>query len=191
MNSSSFVNSTILTNELSTKLTSLLTANRSSDLSPIKLIFQASVDGFSAATFHSKCDGVLGTLFVAKSPNGNIFGGYTEAAWSGFGSYKNDPNAFMFSLLNNYNMTAKMPTTNPSTAIYASWEYGPVFGSGWDVYFDYQLNFYSYGLGYSYQLPSYLTMYGKAETFFGGSYSFLPYDMEVYSILIDRECIFC
>ena len=32
LNSSSFVNSTILTNELSTKLITLLTANRSSDL---------------------------------------------------------------------------------------------------------------------------------------------------------------
>lgn len=190
MNSTSFVNSTILTNELSTKLTSLLTANRSSDLSSIKLIFQASVDGFSAATFHSKCDGVLGTLFVAKSPNGNIFGGYTEADWSGYYQFKNDPNAFLFSLINNYNTPVKMPTSNPSMAINGYSQYGPSFGSGNEANFDYQLNFYSYGFGYSYQLPSFLTLYGTAETFLGGSNTFLPLEIEVYSLLIDRKLFY-
>jgi len=101
------VNSTILTNEQSQQLINLITANKgvTSIQSPISLIFQASVDGFNSTIFHAKCDGVLGTLVVAKSPfNNNIFGGYTEADWSGYYQYKNDPNAFLFSLVNSYNI---------------------------------------------------------------------------------------
>ena len=193
LNSTIFVNSTILTDEQSIKLVDLITMNKglTSITSPINLIFQASVDGFNSTSFHAKCDGVLGTLFVAKSPfNNNIFGGYTEADWSGYYQYKSDPNAFLFSLTNSYNTSVKMPVRNSQNAIFTNPQYGPTFGQGYDAYFDSNLNFFSYSLGYSYQLPSFLTLYNqKAQSFLAGSYNIQPFDVEVYSILIDRKFI--
>ena len=194
LNSTIFVNSTILTNEQSIELVNLITMNKglTSITSPIKLIFQARVNGFNSTSFHANCDGVLGTLFVAKSSfNNNIFGGYTEADWSGLYQYKNDPYAFLFSLTNIYNTSVKMPVTNSQNAIYTFSEYGPTFGNGYDAYFDSSLNFFSYHLGYSYQLPSFLTMYSQqTQSFLAGSYSVQPFDVEVYSIFIDRKFIF-
>jgi len=125
LNSTIFKNSSILTNEQSVKLVKLigLTSNW-------KLIYQASVDGFSTTSFHSKCDGYLGTLSVVKTSNQNVFGGFTVADWNGgYGIYKYDANAFVFSLINKYNVSAKMNVTNPANAIYASSSYSLYFGS--------------------------------------------------------------
>jgi hypothetical protein len=83
-----------------------------------------------------------------------------------------------------------MQVKNPANAIYTSFQYGPIFGQRFDAYFDSNLNFISYGLGYSYQLPSFLEMYSqKSQNFLAGSYSVQPYDVEVYSILIDRKSL--
>ena len=46
-----------------------------------RLLFQASRDGFAAATFHSNCDNKGPTLTIVKSGN-NIFGGFTEVSWA-------------------------------------------------------------------------------------------------------------
>ena len=161
----------------------------------LKMIYQASKDGFR--NFHSKCDGVLGTLTVIKSNSNistvsyNIFGGYTQADWSGYYQYKYDSNAFLFSLINAYNKPVKMLVNNPWYAIYASSDYGPTFGGGKDFYINSDESSGSSYLGYSYQLPSFLT-YGtpSAESFLAGSYNFKPIEIEVYSIFIDRKLKF-
>ena len=46
-----------------------------------RLLFRASRDGFAASTFHSKCDNKGPTITVVTS-GGNIFGGFTEKAWT-------------------------------------------------------------------------------------------------------------
>ena len=46
-----------------------------------RLLFRASRDGFAASAFHSKCDNKGPTITVVKS-RGNIFGGFTEKAWT-------------------------------------------------------------------------------------------------------------
>jgi hypothetical protein len=43
-----------------------------------QLLYQASRDGFGASDFHSKCNGITGTLVVVKDTNSNIFGGFTK-----------------------------------------------------------------------------------------------------------------
>jgi hypothetical protein len=125
----------------------------------LKMIYQASRDGFSSYTFHSKCDGVLGTLTVIKSnSSNNIFGGYTQADWSGYGVYKYDLNAFLFSLINAFNNPIKMLVTNPQYAIYSYPYYGPTFGSGNDLSIS---NYGSYcysNLGNAYKLPSFFNI---------------------------------
>jgi hypothetical protein len=47
-----------------------------------KLLYRASVDGFSRKIFHKKCDNKPPTLVIIKSINGNIFGGFTTALWN-------------------------------------------------------------------------------------------------------------
>ena len=46
-----------------------------------RLLFRASRDGFAALAFHFKCDNKGPTITVVKS-GGNIFGGFTENAWT-------------------------------------------------------------------------------------------------------------
>jgi hypothetical protein len=83
------------------------------------LIYRASQDGFEASSFHDKCDDKPNTLIIIKSTNGNVFGGYTEQSWSGSG-YKVDPNAFIFSLINQDSEPLKMKCICSDEAIYCN-----------------------------------------------------------------------
>lgn len=98
-----------------------------------RLIYRASQDGFSSANFHAKCDGIANTLTIVKTIQGNVFGGYTEAAWSTFNVHVADPKAFLFSLINKDNKPLIMKCSNPATAIYCGNSYGPTFGEGHDL----------------------------------------------------------
>lgn len=187
LNSTIFQNSAILTDEQSAKLVNLITSNNQPNISANqtwKLIYQASVDGFSASTFHSKVDGIQGTLSVVKTINQSssfIFGGYTQADWNGgYGINKYDANAFIFSLTNSYNVSVKMNVTDPANAIYAGPNYLISFGL-YDFYIYDGGNGYSYNLGNNYQLPSFLTIYGSAQSFLAGSQKFKAVEIEVYS----------
>jgi hypothetical protein len=184
----SITNSTFLSVTGMQKLKTLVNIPQNQTIS---MIYQASRDGFSSNVFHSKCNGVRGTLIVIKSNNNsNIFGGYTEADWSLIG-YQYDPNAFLFSLINTYNTPVKMLVTYPQEAIYSYYSYyGPTFGSGLDLYIN-DGGSYSYSnLGYSYQLPSFLnTTSGSpsAQSFLAGSYNFKAFEIEVYAYFQDRK----
>ena len=46
-----------------------------------KLLWQGSRDGFSASTFHTKCNGQGPTLSIGLSTFPKIFGGFTSADW--------------------------------------------------------------------------------------------------------------
>jgi len=61
------------------------------------LLYQASRDGFKASDFHSKVNGIQGTLTIIKTVDNFVFGGYTEADW-GSNSYQLNQNSFIFSL---------------------------------------------------------------------------------------------
>ena len=54
-----------------------------------RLLFRASQDGFTTATFHSKCDNKGPTVTIVKSGN-NIFGGFTEQSWTSPGKFSAD-----------------------------------------------------------------------------------------------------
>ncbi len=151
-------------------------------------MFQASRDGFSTASFHSKCDGkYMHTLVVAKTSTNStqqfIFGGYTESDWSGYGRY--DSNAFIFSLINAYNKSVKMNVLKPEHAILSAPQYGPCF-QDLSIHFDVGFS----NLGDSYSVPSFIpnTTYDY-QTFLAGSRWFTPVEVEVYAIYIDRKNI--
>jgi hypothetical protein len=148
-----------------------------------KLIYRATRDGFGAAVFHSKCDGYQNSLVIIKSTNGNVFGGYTEQNWSGLG-FKADPNAFLFSFINQHNKKIVIKCINPTYAIRASSEYGPTFGGGADLFIcnDSNTSNESYSnLGHSYKHPNYAYNSNEAKSFLAGSYNFRTKEIEVYT----------
>jgi len=63
-----------------------------------EVLYDAKVHGYSNATFHQKCDQFNGTVTLVTLKNGAKFGGYNPDNWTGGGSYKNAPTAFLFSL---------------------------------------------------------------------------------------------
>jgi hypothetical protein len=179
LNSTIYMNSTILTNEQGIELNNL---NGFSLNTTWSLIYQATKDGFSSSMFHSKCNGILGTLVVVRAGENQIFGGYTEQDWSGNYQYKYDSNAFLFSLVNTFNISVKMSINLPQYAILAYTSYGPTFGGGHDLNINIDGSAGSSNLGHTYQLPSFLT-YGtaSAQSFLAGSNNFKPIEIEVYT----------
>ena len=104
------------------------------DQQKLKILYRATKDGFSAANFHTKCDGQSNTLSIIKSTNGNIFGGFTTQLWSQIGNYVNDPDAFIFSLINSKKTPMKFDCKVPQYAINCHPSFGPSFGGGCDIY---------------------------------------------------------
>jgi len=146
------------------------------------LIYRASQDGFEAAKFHSKCDDKSNTLVIIKSENDNIFGGYTEQSWSGQ-TYKNEENAFIFSLINKLNKPLKMKCINSKRAIFCQNSLGPNFG-GYDLEIFNNSNINSdsnSNLGGSYKHPDYEKDSNEAKSFLAGSHKFKVSEIEVFT----------
>jgi hypothetical protein len=157
------------------------------------LLYRASPDGFSLEAFHSKCDNIPNTLTIIRvKDKPHIFGGYTEATWEG-SVYKQDPNAFIFSLVNSDNKPIKMKISlNIQNAIFCYPVYGPRFGHydiGYGKNFDIHINSYSNQvhsstkLGLTYQHPFYQKDSNETKGFLAGSDSFLTSEIEVYQVL--------
>jgi hypothetical protein len=107
------------------------------------------------------------TLTILKAKRTSyIFGGFTSIGWDSSGQFKSDPSAFLFSLTNRYNKPSKMRQIHTTSSIYCHSQYGPTFGSGFDLYICSSANTTAgsrSNLGRSYQHPqpnqgnSYLT----------------------------------
>jgi hypothetical protein len=101
------------------------------EIKELKKLYQATIDGDGAINFHSRCDNIPNTLVLIKSAGNRRFGGFTSAQWSSpsSGEYKDDQNAFLFSLdkqkIYSYKKDGK--------AIYNYKDCGPIFGGGYDI----------------------------------------------------------
>jgi hypothetical protein len=150
------------------------------------LLYRASRDGFTSEAFHAKCDNKSNTLTIIKSSNGNIFGGYTEAAWASNGSWTSYKENFVFSLLNKDNQAVKLKASAEKSGISRNTNYGPVFGcqgAGCDIFICSNSNsspssFSNLGSGYKH--PVYLFGTDEAKCFFAGSFNFTVSNIEVY-----------
>jgi hypothetical protein len=153
-----------------------------------KLLYRASRDGFGVKDFHEKCNNILKTLTLIKvKDKPHIFGGYTEATWGGDLVYKKDPNAFIFSLVNNDNKPIKMKVNeNIQYAIGCHCTYGPSFGKGKDFHISSRsnsnLNSFS-KLGHTYSHPNCIKGSNKAKSFLAGSRNFSTEEIEVYQVV--------
>jgi len=100
----------------------------------LDLIYRGSKDGFSASSFHGKCDGkgATFTVILAQSTK-NIFGGYFEASWAGSGSYSSST-SWIYSLRNKTGQTVKLEPTSSTNNAYCNSSYGPTWGGGHDLH---------------------------------------------------------
>ncbi|CAH3168587.1 unnamed protein product, partial [Porites lobata] len=150
-----------------------------------KRCWRASVDGWAASTFHSRCDNIGPTVTIIRVGGKYIFGGYTSLSW-GNCQYRYDSQAFLFSLVNKPGLApVKLPVyRNYGNAIYDCSSYGPTFGGGHDLFIvDYASsngNSYTY-LGQAYSPPSGYS-YGSSSTytFLAGTYTFTPDEVETF-----------
>ena len=91
-----------------------------------KILYDSKINGDSAKTFHSQCDGKFPTIYIVKSKTGYIFGGYLSIAWKSHNDYFKDEEAFFFSV----NLKKKYAFTNKNNVMYGNPDYGPVIRGG-------------------------------------------------------------
>ena len=101
------------------------------EVKELKKLYQATIDGDGALNFHSRCDNIPNTLVLIKSAGNRRFGGFTSTQWSSSssGEFKDDPNAFLFSL-------DKQKIYSYKKDGYAICNYkdrGPTFGHGHEI----------------------------------------------------------
>ena len=125
-------NKSVIMNESEFDMIHLAIKSRmNKEVNEIKKLYQASIDGDGAINFHSRCDGIANTLVLIKSVGNRRFGGFTSVQWetSSSNEYKDDPNAFLFSL----DKHKIYPYKSNGKAIYNCKEQGPHFGCGYDI----------------------------------------------------------
>ena len=96
----------------------------------MSLLYKASIDTDSASAFHEKCDNHSPTLTLVKTDQGIRFGGFTTLTWNYDENCKIDKNSFVFSM--DYKTKYEL-NENALCSIYCHPNYGPCFGSGFDL----------------------------------------------------------
>ncbi len=152
--------------------------------STVSLLYRATKDGFKSKTFHDKCNGKENTITIIKTNDNYVFGGFTAAKWNSDFDYIADSKSFLFSLRRNGTSCChKFKVNDTNYAIYGSPNYGPTFGSGYDIFIKDKsnINIGSYSnLGRSYHYPP---EKGDSKAFLAGSYDgWLTTEIEVYQI---------
>ena len=98
----------------------------------LTLLYRASAHGFGSTDFYNKCQGKAQTITIIKSTLGYVFGGYASVEWDAddeSAKTVNDPNAFLFSLVNHENSSIVLHVaTGNSDGVYMDPSFGPAFG---------------------------------------------------------------
>uniref|UniRef100_A0A3Q2D4L6 Interferon-induced protein 44-like n=1 Tax=Cyprinodon variegatus TaxID=28743 RepID=A0A3Q2D4L6_CYPVA len=92
----------------------------------LKLLYKATVHGFTGAAFHQRCDNQSPTVSVGYNASGYVFGGYTSQPFSQSGQYVNDDQAFLFGFTGG--KLHKYPVTSAPHAVKMIGNSGPYFG---------------------------------------------------------------
>ena len=66
------------------------------EFQPLALAYDAERDGWSAAAFHEKLDGLGAAVLVLQTAGGAVCGGYNPKGWLGYGDWRDAISAFLF-----------------------------------------------------------------------------------------------
>ena len=129
----------------------------------------------------------LGTLFIIKSTNGNIFGGYTEANWLCNQPMVADTKARIFSLVNKHNKQYLFPIRTDKTMnaithhIFSNGQKWFAFGTGYDLGIADKSN--SNTLSYTWLKPDYnCTLGDDCSIILAGTYNYRTTEIEIYDV---------
>lgn len=149
-----------------------------------QLLYRGSRDGFTAQTFHQKCDQAAHTFVIVRSEHKKVFGGYSDQTWSGSG-YKASNNTWIFSL--DAREKHKIQNAKNQKAVHCKASYGPTFGAGHDLYIadNCSVNNSSYAnYGCTYELKAGMTYQStEAQNYLAGSPSFKVEEIEVFEVV--------
>ena len=97
-----------------------------------RILYKASINGWSAQNFHKICDNRGPTITIANLKDGRFIGAFSPISWGIVNNqYINNPEAFLFD--NNAKYTTNNSLFGPNqVAIYQSESIGPTFGGGHD-----------------------------------------------------------
>lgn len=110
--------------EIELILKSVHNYNKFDDIPTIQAIFQSSLNGDSAQTFHKFCDGEPNVIVVIESNKGNRFGGFTTIGFNSDNEVKKDYHAFLFS----FDLMKIYKSKSGKKNIYCKENFGPCFG---------------------------------------------------------------
>lgn len=148
-------------------------------------IYKASLDGWTAAAFHTKADNQGATITLIKNQiNNQVFGGFNPYTWAGSGAVQG-ATAFLFNLTSGYKLNLST-YTNQQT--YNNAGYGPTWGWGHELGMpNSTLN--AAGVHYTnpsthYEVPSSKGAYTYLDGGGGtpSAYNFTPSEIEVYKL---------
>ena len=91
----------------------------------VKLLYKATIEENTRDDFHRKCQNKGATITLIETTKGRRFGGYTSLSWSSNEGWKNDKEAFLFSLDNDKKYDV---IQNSNYKVYSGKETGPWFG---------------------------------------------------------------
>ena len=145
---------------------------------PTQLLFRASRDGYTAAAFHTACDGFYPIFIVIKANTGYIATAYTSVPFCQKANYTRAPvgTNWLNNLWNGSSTsTSKYYNSSYDSSIYNNYVYGPTFGGGHDLYIPNNFNSTTgyTNTPYNYNVPNNATLFGNYS-------SWTVTDMEVY-----------
>ena len=147
-----------------------------------ELLYRATEHGFGANHFHERCNNRGATVTIVRDSVGNLFGGYTSVPWRSCNSYSNDPNAFLFSLVNPSNTgPVRVPRSGNGNGndVYDHANNGPTFGGNHDLCIATNSNAGAssqVNIGFSYQVQP------QGAHFFTGNKAFQVAEIEVLHV---------
>ncbi|XP_049911844.1 interferon-induced protein 44-like isoform X3 [Epinephelus moara] len=94
----------------------------------LRLLYKASIHGFTGAAFHQQCDQRGPTVSVGYNTSGYVFGGYTQQPFTQSGQFVRDDQAFLFTFSGERLLKYPVAPANPGYAVKMIANCGPYFG---------------------------------------------------------------
>ena len=105
----------------------------------VKLLYKATPEENTRDDFHRKCDNKGATVTIIETTKGRRFGGYTSLSWDSSSGWKNDKEAFLFSLDNDKKYEV---IQEAKYKVYSNTGFGQWFGSNGNIGLAYEKNYF-------------------------------------------------
>ncbi|CAD8125415.1 unnamed protein product [Paramecium sonneborni] len=103
-------------------------------INQLKLIYQGTKDGLNSNSFWNKVNNKSNLIMIFKTNKDVIFGGYSPCKWQqNLNNYVEDPTNSSFIFSQKDQQIYPIKDQKKKFAIYCSQNYGPTFGSGFDI----------------------------------------------------------